>query len=145
MPSGTRKRLSIVYPGDMNFRQRGEEILRLRRLLRAANKRTRDEKKRWDEKCPQGHLIRYDECDLTCHITLIDPMPSVFMSALPKVTAKQLMGTWAMDDLSAATNWEAFRTHVYSLFDAFGATTERRVGWWWRVPYGWWLKLWRKK
>jgi len=139
MPSGRKKR-SIVYPGDMNFRQRGDEILRLRRLLRAANKRTRDERALWDEKCPKGHLRRHNECDLMCEIADIGPPPRL---EFDKKAFDLVYHSWIQEEperqLQHLTNWGALVTKIYEQFDI--NLVEQQTGWWVRYPYALWLKL----
>jgi hypothetical protein len=159
----------------MNYRKRGDEILRLSRLLKSANAKVRYESARWDEKCPKGHLIRYDECDLVgCYLVTIGTDEYPYIALAPKAIAPITQHEWIKDalsdpsvtvsthpeppapdytprallstlefqqPLSQFTDWSKFATKLYDQFPI----VERKVGWWWRVPYGWWLKLWRKK
>jgi len=93
-------------------------ILRLQAQVKRLKAALRAERRKWDEKCPKGHLVRYDECDLAgCYITVIEPFPSPIFSTLPKTTYPGMMHEWEIDKI------------------------EREVGWWWRVPYGWWLSI----
>ena len=54
-------------------------------------------------------------------ITLIDPIDTPFFSMAPKVKAKDTYHQWVTDVLKPVT--------------------EQRLGWWIRIPYGWFLSL----
>jgi hypothetical protein len=79
----------------VSYREREDEIERLNRLLRASHKRLRQERAKWDEKCPKGHLIRYDECDLVdCYVTPLPSTDTAGFAVLPKSVAPGIYHEW---------------------------------------------------
>jgi hypothetical protein len=120
--------------------QARKQLARLRKKLRA-------EEARWDEKCPKGHLVRHDECDfILCSLAQIDPWPTEFTSLVPKGHSRAFMHKWPIDKLAVPVGvtqfWGSLGERYAALDVAFAV--DKKIGWWWRVPFGWWLKL-RKK
>lgn len=122
--------------------------------LRKANKRLRrllkEEQARWWEKCPQGHLVRHDKCDLMCWVVTSDPVTTPLNSMLPKTTSEGLLHDWydpGTIELGKPLTPEAKEKLLKAIVEgppsaavvAWG--TEKQTGWWIRIPYGWWLKL----
>lgn len=90
--------------------ERRIKLLRTKLLIEQLKIALWEEK--WVEKCPTGHLKRHDECDLICEVQAIEPYPTPFVSAAPKIKAKDTYHEWVNDVLTPMV--------------------ERRVGWWWR-------------
>jgi len=67
-------------------------------------------------------LVKHGCHGVVCHITDIEPIDTPFVNMLPKITSKHLYHQWLTDKL----------------------VPEQQAGWWWRVPYGWWLSLKRR-
>ena len=75
--------------------------------LRVARRRADAAEARWNEKCPQGHLVRHDKCELGFSEQKLTETPLAPGRIIP--------------------------------VNGSPPTVEPLVGWWWRVPYGWWL------
>jgi hypothetical protein len=81
----------------MSYREREDEIERLNRLLRASHKRLRQERAKWDKKCPKGHLIRYDECDLVdCYVTMLTYPGAAEFTVCPESKTPWTYHNWFM-------------------------------------------------
>lgn len=70
--------------------QAREQIARLRAKIRLL-------KYQWDEKCPKGHLVRHDECDLVdCYVTILSPIKThEWIIATYQPTEKNVAKRWA--------------------------------------------------
>lgn len=100
-------------------RARKRTVATLERALRRERSLRKAWQAAWHERCPKGHLVRYDECDLVgCYITVIDKWPTWFSITL-KTPSPGTVHEWT--------------TRV-----------PNDLGWWWRVPYGWMLTAWRR-
>ena len=133
MPSGRKKigtRLELQIRVD-----------RLSRKNARLRKRLKEERARWDEVCPQGHLRRHDKCDLMCElealINLEPPTP-----ILPKVLDDHVYHKWVLDSIppsKTTVDWQKFMKELYKQFDI--DLVEQQTGWWVRYPRQWWLVL----
>lgn len=94
-------------------RKRPSEIERLKVQNKKLRAKLRAEEANWFQKCPQGHLVRHDECDIMCYVTTISSVESPHLDAL-------------------AENYRALDRQF---------AVDKKIGWWWRVPFSWWLSL----
>lgn len=118
LPPARVRRTIAHWIGEVDERDRAlayfrRKTARLEGQVRSAKRASEFWRVRWASKCPKGHLRRYDECDLMCEVTVIEPYPTPFVSDAPRVPAKHVMHAW---------------------------NTDMMIGWWWRVPYQWWLR-----
>lgn len=67
----------------------------------------------------EQHAAKKHGCGIFCRVVDIEPIEFPVFSTLPKTKAGDVH-EWVVDTL---------------------APVEYKVGWWWRVPYGWWLAL----
>jgi len=91
-------------------RPRVSEVERLRAQNVRLRRALKSERAQWFEKCPLGHLVRYDECDITCWVTNIDPLPGTLLM-VGKVGTSITLHDWLTDSIP------------------------NEAGWWWRYPY----------
>jgi hypothetical protein len=98
--------------------------------------------------CPKGHKPDDPTCDLTCWVTNIEPFSDAPAYALAaKTRCKSEYHQRLTDNLTAAGNPdEKYIEPMAQLFRGLDAqfAADNSIGWFWRVPYGWWLKLTRR-
>lgn len=117
--------------------------------------------------CPNGHKAGDPNCDLTCWITAMTEV-TPFLSIAAKLPASGALHAWMVDAPTETTSQLAVpsATMERSLYSRGDADLVRRInraidrhldlvenpphwtehlpwawGWWWRVPYGWYLWL----
>jgi hypothetical protein len=148
----TKEQLILQHLTDQDSSP--EDCIRYTRMRKAdlielVRSRRRAEQRASRQRCPRGHEPGDPKCDLVgCFITIIDPYPTPFLETLSTSVASGMNHSWVYDEWTpvhtgralAARNenmmkWGALVNGLYKQFEV----PERQVGWWWRVPYGWWL------
>lgn len=147
----TKADLIAIYDPELAI----VEAIKMAREMSRAELIEKIQTSRWLEKqfrekpCPKGHAFGDPKCGLMCFIKVIEPMNSPLTSIYTPRASNYKFHSWYTDDLVSARSLDPNYSSVLgdnyrALTAQFDVAVDHTVGWWWRIPYGWYLTLKRK-